>query len=264
VKFTCPACQAKLTINDERIPEAGAWARCPKCQDRFFIPPKNKALGLDRTDANGPPRLNLERGEAREKILARARSINGASDNQAAAEFDPEAVVVIYPDLQQRSLLLNVAIGFFIVLPLIALLVAFKASSRIPTDASQAEVVTVARVTDKDNSALIRSDLVSLRRKMIRQGRFSVGVESSSAETRVFNYYMDRLVPGACQGISYIEVSSSSPVNGFKAVATCRENPHKKLEMLVEWPNNTAVITFPDYRSRETVEMNPPPRKSST
>ncbi|MDR3037758.1 MAG: zinc-ribbon domain-containing protein, partial [Candidatus Adiutrix sp.] len=37
MKFVCPKCQAKLAIPPERVPAAGAWARCPKCRERFFI-----------------------------------------------------------------------------------------------------------------------------------------------------------------------------------------------------------------------------------
>lgn len=42
MKATCPSCQAVFTINDSKIPEKGCNARCPKCQNRFFLQKEKK------------------------------------------------------------------------------------------------------------------------------------------------------------------------------------------------------------------------------
>jgi predicted Zn finger-like uncharacterized protein len=52
MKATCPSCQAVFTINDSKIPEKGCHARCPKCQNRFFLqkepPVKNKTAPIKK------------------------------------------------------------------------------------------------------------------------------------------------------------------------------------------------------------------------
>ncbi len=37
MKATCPSCQISFKIDDSKIPEKGCNARCPKCQNRFFL-----------------------------------------------------------------------------------------------------------------------------------------------------------------------------------------------------------------------------------
>ena len=95
---------------------------------------------------------------------------------------------------------------------------------------------------------------------MVGMGRFKAGAEAGGAELRVFYYFMDRLAPGACREISYIETSAGSAVDGFLAKATCTENIHKTVEMQVTWPDNIAVVTFPAREGRLEIDLSPPPR----
>jgi predicted Zn finger-like uncharacterized protein len=37
VKLNCPKCAAKARIDDSKIPENGIYARCPRCNERFFL-----------------------------------------------------------------------------------------------------------------------------------------------------------------------------------------------------------------------------------
>jgi len=37
MKVKCPKCEAVYKMDDSKIPDKGAYARCPKCQDRFFV-----------------------------------------------------------------------------------------------------------------------------------------------------------------------------------------------------------------------------------
>ena len=37
MKIKCPNCRAAGQIADSKIPERGAYTRCPKCQTRLFV-----------------------------------------------------------------------------------------------------------------------------------------------------------------------------------------------------------------------------------
>jgi predicted Zn finger-like uncharacterized protein len=37
MKAKCPKCASSYKVSDEKIPETGAFAKCPKCRHRFFI-----------------------------------------------------------------------------------------------------------------------------------------------------------------------------------------------------------------------------------
>ena len=37
IKGQCPSCKAVYKVDGSKIPERGTYARCPKCQERFFI-----------------------------------------------------------------------------------------------------------------------------------------------------------------------------------------------------------------------------------
>jgi len=44
IKGKCPNCGAIYRLNDSKIPDKGAYARCPKCQNRFFLRKKIESL----------------------------------------------------------------------------------------------------------------------------------------------------------------------------------------------------------------------------
>ncbi|MFH1034760.1 MAG: DUF3426 domain-containing protein [Pseudomonadota bacterium] len=65
----CQKCQTKFRMDEAKIPEAGSWVRCGKCQDVFQVlppgaapvePPRDQGLELDR----GTPRQSRAAEEA--------------------------------------------------------------------------------------------------------------------------------------------------------------------------------------------------------
>jgi predicted Zn finger-like uncharacterized protein len=54
VKITCPACQTKYQIADDKIPAGGAKANCPKCGQRILITSGNRKKGSDDPLTSSP------------------------------------------------------------------------------------------------------------------------------------------------------------------------------------------------------------------
>jgi predicted Zn finger-like uncharacterized protein len=41
IKGTCPNCGTGYQIDDSKIPDKGAYGRCAKCKERFFVKKKD-------------------------------------------------------------------------------------------------------------------------------------------------------------------------------------------------------------------------------
>jgi len=265
MQLVCPHCHAKLTVPDQTIPDKGAWGRCPKCHDRFFIPASNQKPDL--AGSYQPVRQAKQYGAAdkqsleRQRLLERLKTLNGENDAEELPDFDP-SLITVYPELQQAPRLRMFFCVLFLIIPVIFTIVFFSISSKIPLEDPRSPTDSSSLyIPDIDPKAVIRGDLLSLRQKMMRRGRFSSGVNYTGPESRVFNYYMEQLVPGLCtQGISYIEIKSLSASTGFSATATCLEHFDKKIEMKVHWPGRKATISFPGLTHNEAeVELFPEP-----
>ena len=46
MKVKCPKCEAVYKMDDSKIPDNGAYARCPKCKERFFVKKKDSFQGI--------------------------------------------------------------------------------------------------------------------------------------------------------------------------------------------------------------------------
>ena len=53
MKVKCEHCGATLKVDEGKIPENGAWAKCPKCSERLFLKkPEPAAIELEMDDDN--------------------------------------------------------------------------------------------------------------------------------------------------------------------------------------------------------------------
>ncbi len=254
MNITCPHCRARSRIADERVPGAGAWARCPKCRNRFFIRPPEP----EGPPAGAPPAAEADRNDLRRRILRRVRG-SAAAEAYASRtlEAGPEPEVLVFPEatLSPRACL---ALGLaLLALPLILIGVFFKsASSWRP--APPPPTTQVAVIDETKRIAYLKGDLLQLRNRMMRWRRLQYSVEYTGSESRVFKHYAARLLPpSVCGDITRLELRSERPSRGFTATATCLDRRHGLVDMEIGWVGRGAVISFPAYRVTEEVELFP-------
>ncbi|MDR1921666.1 MAG: hypothetical protein LBS31_08000 [Candidatus Adiutrix sp.] len=186
--------------------------------------------------------------------------LNRLRANQPAPEpvYTLDAIM-LYPEPAPSPLICQLTAAAALALPVILMAVGFsQISSRSTAPAASTVSAYLARFNTEDDEALIRGDLLNLKRETARRGRMTLGVRHRGPESRIFKYFMTRLAPEACRGITYVEISAFSPLEGFSAKADCLE-AGKSLEMDVRWDGRLALVTFRGYRGQEEFNLYPPP-----
>lgn len=263
MKLVCPKCQARLRISDQQVPANGAWAKCPKCRERFFInPAAQSAADLTRPyqseKPNGP--ASIRRDQSSQQLIERLRTKRGLEAGEGGGGFDPD-LVTVYPELrisQDFYQPIGLALLAVPVLCLVWLLTSLDTAPRQIDASRDPQKIMAAKRASDNNIDLVRQDLLNIKRDLMRRPRQVVSVDHTGPESRVFNYFMSDMLPGVCSGIDYIEVSDLKPAYGFAAKARCVDMPKNYLEMKVEWVARKAVVTFPYYRTKDEIDLYPP------
>lgn len=265
MKIVCPTCQAKLKISDHQVPAAGVWAKCPKCHERFFIKPSAQII-FDLTapfqrpaQAPGPlPR----RDPMAQQIVERARVKRGLAVGPIRNAADEESSpVTVFPKAAVPPEVYK-AIGLALLgFPILFIAIFFSSLPYSKPELSPGlqPAAIVAKINDvNNNQALIRQDLLNIRKDMVRRPRPFYGSGYSSSETRVFNYFVANMLPEEiCSGIDYTEVTKLTSAYGFTVRGHCLGGNGQPLEMRVEWTLKKATIQFPYYQARSEFDLSP-------
>ena len=247
MKFSCPKCQARLNLPVERVPVSGAWAKCPRCAERFFIPALDKTLNLTATPQARASSFSAGvKSSERQELLSRLKKKNGT----AIGEEPPIDLneITVYPEYSESPMLRKVVTGVLLVIPLVFVIVAFLSATPVtsPDQVSSIAQEKISVFKPQESIAYIKKEIMSMRRRLMFRGEFKFDIDSSGVETRVFNYFMNKIIPDICKNISHLEMSSMDSQYGFKAVGSCIDKGSPaKVEMEVQWSGNIAIITFP-------------------
>jgi len=253
MKLVCPKCLSHLKVPAAKVPAGGGWARCPKCAEMFYVQAPGQGLDLLSEAPGAPParrRQRYGRDEGSQQLLDRLRTQRG-EDVRDDRRFDLDLnKVIIFPEPALPPAVYQVIGLALLSLPILALAVIFFKSEPAAAPAPSAAEFK-AQLNNEFNPALIRADLLQIRRQTIYKKRLLTQVDFTGSESRVFKYFAANMVPGICDAINQLEIESDRPTNGFSATAVCREGILESLRMQVHWTDRTAVISFPGYSQHD-------------
>lgn len=266
IKLVCPQCQLNLRVPRQRVPAAGAWAQCPRCQERFFINPAGSSIeDLTRPFAGDAPEASSARAggvagrdSSSQRLLDRVKAKRGLPEE---VEYEPD-LIIVYPEPALPDYAYRAASAAMLCLPL---LVAFLLFSTTNSRLNQVEPppapvnTAVDRLNDRENPESIRADLLNIKRDHAFRRRAVYGIGYSGPESRVFNYFMNRLAPEACDGVSYLQITvPGGGGQGFRATGICLAPEGRRLEMRVDWIDQGSRITFPYTNRSEDFGLQSP------
>ena len=256
MKLVCPRCSAKSTVPDDRVPAKGAWAKCPKCAERFFIKPKSAVpLSADQPRSEQISSAPRERSPEAQKIIDRLRK---GREKEAESRLTPPGpdleLVTVFPetvsDFKPVFLVLALVGG----LSLLGVAVLFKKSTEISPVATQSSPAEF-KITQYGEDQL-RLSLASLRKSTNRRKHLYRRVTEPGMEFQAFETILDRLAPGSCQeGLDSLVLGSRNPAGGFEVDILCRPKGLYQFPMKVSWQNGFAVITMPGRRQSLSVAL---------
>jgi len=230
MKFVCPRCRAGLSIPEERVPAAGAWARCPKCQERFFL----KVRGaLDPLAAETGPAGRLRPGgrtAGEQRLLDRQRARMGRAETSLEGPDGLGEVTVFpapAPNYGLYGLAAALAVGGFLGF----LAHAFRSAG----DWTERPEPTAPPTASYEERGLA-ADLAAMRRDFRRRPGLRRNIGYSGREARVFKYLMAQLAPEACGGEFFsLRLWSPDTRQGFKAIGACLNEGQTAPELEVKW-----------------------------
>jgi DNA-directed RNA polymerase subunit RPC12/RpoP len=251
MKFVCPKCNQALTIPDNRVPEAGAWARCPKCQERFFLTPKPVDLASSPQRAAPPVRKRTAEAQS---LIDRLRGRNGLGANTSLNGPDNGLVFVTVfptpaPNYAAYAAGIAVVVGFFVA----AMGGVFSYDG--PPDAARAEAVFPAPPAAYDQEAL-RQDLAAMRRDLARRRNVTLRVDYRGRESRVYKYFLAELAPGQAQDIVGLRLWSSDTSGGFSVSAEGLDDRQSLPDLTIRWAGENALATMPGQSGQATLQID--------
>lgn len=252
MKFVCPRCHAALTISARLVPEAGAWAICPKCRERFYLKAKPVDLGTSTYQKTVSP--GRERSAEAQKLVNRLRVRNNAEvtaePNDFGNGFEP---VTVFPAPAPNHFAYGVGVIVLVSLFLGVLVSVFNSADARPS-APAATSFPAAPPYDSDG---LRGDLISLRKELNQRKNIVRHITYSGSESRIFKHFLSQLAPDKCQDIVSIKIWSTDTIRGFKATAVCAADQLLIPELDVRWEGETVHATMADQAGEITIDLNP-------
>lgn len=258
MKLVCPKCMTRLKAPADKIPLIGGWAKCPKCSERFFVQPPGKGVDLhsEASKDSGAGKRPI-RDSASQRLIDRLKSLRGESQDTLGHGPLIYSEVTIFPEPVISPAIYRTFGLALLSLPLLFLIMAFMVKSE-PAATPDLEIEKFkASLNDDKNIKLIQSDLVTIRRNMSKRPIVNSTVTQTGSESRVFNFFSERLAPGICKSITRLEITSNQPIKGFEATGVCSEGASRRLKMLVTWTDKTAVVKIQGYPEHEEMELYP-------
>lgn len=247
MKLTCPKCRAHCFVPDDKVPQAGAWAKCPQCAERFFIRPRGFAWEAPPVKSPPPPPPTRGRSPEAQALLNRLRP-----DSGQAYSGDENLIILSLvkpPNYQLYALVSCVTI----------IMVLSAACLTIKSNPSPGRVSSpaTAALSDVQGPEQIRSDLRYLRSQTRRLPTLDRTVEFSGAESRTFKYFIQDLSPGACLEISSLKLSSKKPDSEFEMQATCLRRGLPEPRLRFRWLGTTVEVSAPPRSKSVVFELFP-------
>ena len=218
----CPKCRGKMKLPGERIPRPGAWARCPRCQERFYI--EIGPLDQDR-DGGSPGR----------QLLVRT-SLEGPA-------YDISQLTV-FPETASSSWLASV------IAPLAAALI-IAAAWFLQSFGGAGQGVfqlTVAFSPEIYGLEALKSDLAFLRKKAVPNRHLDYDIVHEGPEYRVFRFFLaDRRQ--SCRNLRSLNLRSSNPEKGFIIRGDCSYSSTSEGPVVtIVWDGPRAILEDADGR----------------
>jgi len=256
MKLVCPKCHSKSTVPDERVPAAGAWARCPKCSERFFIRPVGQSSGLDMQPQKAPVKSVRGRSEEAQRMINRLRSKTEAEGLTTldGPEYNPETITV-FPQPAPNPAFTVIATGVMIVLAGFVLIGSFSKGSTVKVNAPQTPAI-MSHYTygEKD----LRADFQLLRKRATQQPHLRYQVTYTGYESRVFKHFLNEIAPDDCQDITSLYIKADRAANSLTATATCQDNSRIIPDMQIRWEGRDALISITGREALLRFNLFPP------
>ena len=211
VKVRCPKCHVSCTIDSRKLPEPGAYAKCPKCQERFFI---KKA---DSPPPRKPPRPS---SLAPSQRPAAAEPEPPTANRQPPPEDDlvwedQYSIGIIEDDFKAGWLIL---IGVVVVGLAILILMSLH---RPATDVAAKQKPQIEEPqSGQDDQAKLAQDLIFIRMKINRRNFTDYVVEDDGPEFRFLTAMVEEC-GGECWGLYYARIMPLDNRMGFEADMQC-------------------------------------------
>lgn len=252
MNLTCPRCHATLAIADERVPVNGAWAKCPKCQERFFIKANPVLVDQNKEEERTAPLRG--RDQASQKLLDRLKK-NKVKEAETSldAPDDQTILVTVFPEAVINQQLYILFMVMAVVVLIVILIMGFSAAGLNREQPSP--TVQAYLVIPEYGAQSLKTDLITLRSALHSRRLTRRVVTYQSPETRVFKYALARLAPDLCQEIVRVSIWTNDPYRQFTAKADCLEEGWSPPVMEVVWKKGKAIITFTDHPDQLEVDL---------
>ena len=243
--LVCPRCAARSRLPAERVPSKGAWARCPKCEERFFVKPKGLETPVNPVPVPGAAGTGTQgRSPEAQRIIDRLR---GAREAEAESRLAPprpdQELVTVFPEAAADTRLFWLGLALIGGLMVLAVIFLFQKSAGVSPVAPQT-VVEEFKITEYGPDQL-RSSLAFLRQSTHRRNYLSRTITTPGLEFQTFAEILERLVPGGCpQGLDSLNLESRSPAGGFEAKVLCRPKGLHEYDLTVRWQDGFAAISL--------------------
>lgn len=253
MKFVCPKCSQVLTVADNRVPENGAWARCPKCRDRFYLTPKPVDLAAPLQPAPLPAG---GRSAEAQKLLDRMRGRDTLGGDTSPGEPDGGGSgVTIFPEAAPNYFGYGLGVAVLAGLFLAAMIGAFRYDG--PGGGTPAAAVFPVRAVDE--RAALREDLMAIRRDLSRRENVLRRVDYPGHESRLYKYCLAELAPGQLRDIVGLRLRSADTAAGFTVSAEGLDARLPLPELNIRWAGESAVVSIVGLSKSLEVDLAAPP-----
>ncbi|MEW6261544.1 MAG: zinc-ribbon domain-containing protein [Thermodesulfobacteriota bacterium] len=235
MKVICPTCQTTSRISEAKIPPQGAYARCPKCQERFFIKrPKPAAKTPDsRTGEAATPRSGM--GPARPPLASSLRP--PPVPDQEYYDGDQEPPTLLPEPEAWRGWYVIAAV--FLLLAGTVSYYTLGRQSNIPLKRPARPLAQRPAGLPSPAEVAFERDLTFVRRAIMRRNFTSYTVEIISPEMRLLFDLLDRC-GGDCPAMFKASLHPLAGQDGFTAEVSCLEKKTYQVRYL--WTVNELTV----------------------
>jgi hypothetical protein len=244
----CPGCKARLRLAENfLVPGADIWIKCPSCNERF------RPVSNSLDDLNLPPDSATEHAPTQTGRISNVVGRIKIQDFQDGVRksIDLEALPVLPEDPPKNTRYLVLTI--ILVSGLLVLLALSFNYAVAPQPAIQpnAGPQVVARYEDYS----LASDLLALRKDLLRFRQVERDINYRGRETRIYKYYLETLAPDLCQNIVSLKIWSPRTIDGFRLRAECLEKRTEPAEIVFSWNTETVTINVEGRDLKKTITL---------
>lgn len=221
MKISCPKCGAVSTFDPAKIPDKGAHARCPKCQERMFL----KKDGKSDISINREITLPSEK-----KSRSQPRPMPMDSPMDAYDEYDPDyEPPVVHPDTGVSSGCIVYIAALIVVIAVSAIVMLRK-----PPEEDLGQYAVRKEPPPKEEVEYYpghdyKGDLLAIRKKIMKRNYTGYIVKLYGPEFRALD---EMLIDCGmeCEYFVNMEIIPLKNRTGFEADVYCGEMGHKYIK----------------------------------